>query len=127
VLICSPRSLLAEKVFKTINIIEQRSTVAGVWNYTPENDNTASMSIPQTDPHQGFDQPMWRETPSGGHNHVKSATFLSPLYERLEANLPKGLMQHSDKPFPESSQLFPTHDSITEYLEQYAAEVWLVS
>jgi len=121
------RSLLAENVFKTIEVFEQRRTVAGVWNYTPENDSTARMSIPQTDPHQGFDKPMWRETPPDGHYNEKSATFLSPLYERLEANLPKYLMQHSDKPFPDSSQLFPTHHSITEYLEQYADEVRLVS
>jgi len=117
------RSLLAENVFKTIDIFEQRSTVGGVWNYTPENDSRSSLSIPQIDPNQGFDKPIWRETPKGGGCHEKEATFVSPLYERLEANLPKYLMQHSDQPFPDDSQLFPTHKTITEYLENYAAEV----
>lgn len=121
------RSLLAEKAFHKIDVFEQRSTVAGVWNYTPENDSSSNMSIPQVDPDQGFDKPIWRETPNSSGKHDKQATFVSPLYERLEANLPKYLMQHSDVPFPDDIQLFPTHDDITRYLEDYAAEVRLVS
>lgn len=32
-------------------------------------------------------------------------------------------MQYSDKPFPEDSQLFPKHETVTEYLEEYAHDV----
>ena len=46
-------------------------------------------------------------------------------YERLEANLPKMLMQHTDFAFPDNEQLFPTHAAITEYLERYTDEVLL--
>lgn len=114
--------MLAEKCFSQIDIYEQRSALAGVWNYTPENDGRGAFAIPQTDPRQPLDKPIWRHAP--GHGYAsKQATFVSPLYDRLEANLPKGLMQHSDTPFPDEEQLFPTHASITLYLEKYAEEV----
>lgn len=44
-------------------------------------------------------------------------------YERLEANIPKMLMQHSDLAFPDDEQLFPRHAVITDYLERYADDV----
>ena len=46
-------------------------------------------------------------------------------YERLEANLPKDIMRYSTLAFPESSQLFPIHDTIEEYLKWYADDVCL--
>lgn len=41
------RALLAEKVFTTIDIFEQRPSAGGVWNYTPQ---TSPVAIPSTDP-----------------------------------------------------------------------------
>jgi len=114
--------LLAEKAFSKIDIYEQRDAVGGVWNYTPEND-TQSPSIPQTDPRQPLDKPIWRRLSNNDSVATARATFTSPMYERLHANLPKQLMQHSDIPFPDEDQLFPTHASILTYLERYAEPV----
>lgn len=49
--------------------------------------------------------------------------FLSPLYDRLETNIPRTLMGFSDMSWPEDAQLFPKHETVTEYLEQHAEEV----
>lgn len=48
---------------------------------------------------------------------------MSPMYDRLETNIPKSMMQYSDKPFREESQLFPTRDEVEQYLEEYADDV----
>lgn len=45
------------------------------------------------------------------------------MYERLESNLPKMIMQHSDMAFPEDEQLFASHEATQEYLERYAEDV----
>lgn len=117
------RYLIAEKTFSRIDIYEQRSTVGGVWNYTPENDAQRQYTVPQTEPGQPLDKPIWRRSRNSDTIPTERATFISPMYERLEANLPKQLMQHSDFPFPDGDQLFPTHASISKYLERYAESV----
>lgn len=45
------------------------------------------------------------------------------MYEGLESNLPHVLMQFSDAPFPEGTQLFASRENVMEYLENYAQEV----
>lgn len=45
------------------------------------------------------------------------------MYEGLEANLPHTLMQFSDTPFPERTQLFPTRENVMSYLQAYAADL----
>lgn len=45
------------------------------------------------------------------------------MYEGLETNLPHTLMQYSDTPFPPSTQLFPTRETVLRYLETYACDV----
>lgn len=45
------------------------------------------------------------------------------MYEGLETNLPHMLMQYSDAPFPEGTQLFPRRDTVMQYLEDYARDL----
>ncbi len=45
------------------------------------------------------------------------------MYDRLETNIPHFLMQYSDKPFPPNTQLFPKHETVTQYLEEYADDL----
>jgi len=117
--------LLAEKAFEKIDIFEQRSTVAGVWNYTPELPS-GTINVPQVDPNQPVENPLWRSSQA---NHTlgliprREPTFVSPMYDRLETNIPKFLMQYSDKTFPKDSQLFPSHETVTQYLEEYGEDV----
>ncbi|EXJ93599.1 hypothetical protein A1O1_01991 [Capronia coronata CBS 617.96] len=105
--------LLAEKVFDTIDIYEQRDGVGGIWNLS---DPTRSRKIPlpQLDPFYGS---------KGDHSEDETLEFESPLYDYLETNIPKQLMAFSDKPFPEEDPLFPGHPAVLRYLNDYADEV----
>ena len=48
---------------------------------------------------------------------------MSALYDDLESNIPKELMQFSDYPFNKELQLFPGRKEVLEYLEEHAREV----
>jgi cation diffusion facilitator CzcD-associated flavoprotein CzcO len=45
------------------------------------------------------------------------------VYEALETNIPRGLMGFSDLDWPADSQLFPTHETVLQYIEAYSADV----
>ena len=49
--------------------------------------------------------------------------FLSPIYDNLETNIPRGLMGFSDFDWPNECQLFPRHETVLEYLEHYAEDI----
>lgn len=51
------------------------------------------------------------------------AKFLTPVYERLETNIPRGLMGFSDLNWPEETQLFPRHEDVLEYISRYSEHV----
>ncbi|KAJ5958150.1 uncharacterized protein N7479_005300 [Penicillium vulpinum] len=111
--------LLAEKCFDQIEVFEQRSSVGGVWNYSPSSSKKGvSTPVPHLTPHEPVEKPVWID-----HTEGREATFVSPLYDRLETNIPKDLMRYSDKPFPSEAQLFPTHWIVKQYLEEYAEDV----
>ena len=46
------------------------------------------------------------------------------MYEGLESNLPHMLMQYSDTPFPEGTQLFATRETVMQYLQDYASDLY---
>ena len=48
---------------------------------------------------------------------------MSPIYDRLETNIPRGLMGFTDLNWPAECQLFPEHGTVLSYLEQYAQDV----
>ncbi|KAJ5181217.1 hypothetical protein N7491_000772 [Penicillium cf. griseofulvum] len=111
--------LLAEKCFDQIEVFEQRSSVGGVWNYTPSSSKKGmSTTVPHLIPHEPAEKPVWID-----HTEGREATFVSPLYDRLETNIPKELMRYSDKAFPLDAQLFPKHRTVKQYLEEYAEDV----
>ena len=124
------RYLLAEKQFNRIVIFEQRNNVGGTWNYTPDDDlaktQARSQSIPQTSPHAALERPIWRSKATGSllkGNYEKEATFASALYDDLESNIPKELMEYPDYPFKKDLQLFPGRQEVLRYLEAYAQDV----
>ncbi|KAI2710705.1 hypothetical protein CBS147354_8545 [Penicillium roqueforti] len=111
--------LLAEKYFDQIEVFEQRSSVGGVWNYSPSSSKEGrSTAVPHLTPHELVEKPVWID-----HNGGREATFVSPVYDRLETNIPKELMRYSDKAFPLESQLFPKHRTVKQYLEEYGEDV----
>ncbi|KAH6686754.1 thiol-specific monooxygenase [Plectosphaerella plurivora] len=84
--------LLAEKKFSRVQIFEQKATVGGVWVYSP-----------------------WNSDSDGPGDD-----FASPVYDFLETNIPHTLMNYSDLKFPEDSSLFPRHQVVKKYLDDYA-------
>lgn len=54
---------------------------------------------------------------------LQEAQFISPIYDRLETNIPRSLMRFSDFPFDDRLQLFPKHDEVLDYIEHYANDV----
>ena len=114
------RYLLAEKYFGQIDVFEQRSSVGGAWNYSPGASKTGMSSpVPQLNPHEPAEEPIWINSPEGASEPV----FVSPVYDKLETNIPKELMRYSDKAFSAESQLFPKHRTVKAYLEEYAADI----
>lgn len=53
----------------------------------------------------------------------ESDNFQTPMYQGLETNVPRTLMTFKDFPYPDDVSLFPTHDKIKQYLEDYAADI----
>jgi len=45
------------------------------------------------------------------------------MYDHLNTNIPKGLMQYSDQDFLPESLLFPTREDVQDYLIRYAEDV----
>ena len=117
------RYLLAEGCFNSIDIFEQQASFGGVWNYS--NDPIGGVGVPQTNPYQPLDEPVWHSVPdqNGFTNGAQQATFVSPMYERLETNIPHSLMKFSDVPSLEDHQLFPSREVVTQYLADYGEEV----
>jgi cation diffusion facilitator CzcD-associated flavoprotein CzcO len=106
--------LLAENYFQQVDIFEQQDEVGGVWYYTPLPDE--QVAIPSTSPHVPLAKPIW---PEGS----KAPLFSNPMYERLDTNIPKDLMAFNDYPFPSSAVLFPSRQTVQEYLVNYSQDV----
>lgn len=109
------RYFLAEKKFSQVQVFEQRATPGGVWNYTPEH-GEKQFRLPRTVPTEEPDEPIY--APGSA-----APTFVSPVYDFLETNIPQTLMNYCDKPFPEGCALFPTHATVLRYLEEYAEDL----
>ncbi|KAG9234406.1 flavin dependent monooxygenase-like protein [Amylocarpus encephaloides] len=103
--------LLAEKSFDKIAIFEQQAEVGGIWHYTPIADE--EIPIPSTSPHVPPQKSTWPPK-------EKAPIFSNPMYEKLNTNIPKELMQFPGQAFPSSSLLFPTRQDVQEYLVAYS-------
>ncbi|RDI79591.1 hypothetical protein Vi05172_g10435 [Venturia inaequalis] len=113
----------AEKAFSKIVVFEQRADVGGLWKYTPETGDGAFV-VPQTNAHVEVESPIIQKSSATQRRDSKTeAKFLSPIYERLETNIPKSLMGYGEAKFPDSIQLFPGHAEVQQYLEDYAKPV----
>jgi cation diffusion facilitator CzcD-associated flavoprotein CzcO len=127
--VAAAKYLLAEKVFDKIVLFEQRSGPGGIWTYTPDHIDEDLFTIPQIDPH-GKNNDNTKKTdqqskPNGTTSDEKKddITFVSPMYQNLETNIPRGLMGFKDLDWPADTQLFPTHESVLKYIEDYGKDV----
>ncbi|KAL8760699.1 MAG: hypothetical protein Q9184_003122 [Pyrenodesmia sp. 2 TL-2023] len=119
--VSAAKHLLSEKHFDTIDVFEQQAFTGGVWNYTPFAP-ADELSIPQTDPHQPLEEPKW-ECSNGADPVRTQPIFVTPMYDRLESNIPNFLMKHSDNASIERQPLFAGHESVLQYLNSYANDV----
>ena len=94
---------------------EQRNSIGGTWNYTPL----------LTKPRGSVNGDLNEHSRPNAVDVVTAnlPKFNTPMYEGLESNLPHTLMQFSDTPFPEETQLFATRETVMQYLEDYASDV----
>lgn len=129
--VTAAKYLRAEKAFDKIAIFEQRSRSGGIWNYTGHQRDEDLFTIPQTDPRGKNQDPEWMkladtsdcESFVGSYAWQSSLSFLSPMYESLETNIPRGLMGFQDLDWPQNSQLFPTHETVLNYIDEYGKDV----
>ncbi|EFQ87732.1 hypothetical protein CFE70_006573 [Pyrenophora teres f. teres 0-1] len=130
--VIAAKYLRAEKAFDKIDLFEQRSQAGGIWTYTGDQRDENLFSIPQENPEPGVQEPKWKpkapvsneNTNTNGINGTsKVPSFLSPMYEQLETNIPRGLMGFQDLDWPSDSQLFPTHEAVLKYIQDYTADV----
>jgi cation diffusion facilitator CzcD-associated flavoprotein CzcO len=128
--VAAAKYLLAEKAFDKIVLYEQRNRSGGIWNYTAEHTDEDLFTIPQTDPRGKNQDPIWTKQPSlqdgdtnGTSELRKNLSFVSPMYEKLETNIPRGLMGFKGLDWPKDSQLFPTHETVLEYIDNYGKDV----
>ncbi|CZR56739.1 related to flavin-containing monooxygenase [Phialocephala subalpina] len=112
--LAAAKYLVAEKAFDKVDVYEQQAEVGGVWNYTPS--LAERVPVPQTTPRVPPEKPIW---PKG----ATAPIFSNPMYERLNTNIPKNLMQFSDQDFPSESLLYPTREDVQEYLIKYSHEI----
>jgi cation diffusion facilitator CzcD-associated flavoprotein CzcO len=124
-LIDMPRYLRAERAFSKIVLFEQRPRDGGIWNYTSEERDEDLFAVPQTNPSGKNQEPIWkqRQSTNGVNGVLKDPAFVSPMYERLETNIPRGLMGFKDLDWPQDSQLFPKHQTVLKYIEDYGKDV----
>lgn len=112
------RSLKAECHFNVIDIFEQRSSLGGIWNYSPESAG-GETRVPQTNPFLPLEKPITKSRKT----HEARLEFQTPMYENLETNIPHNLMQYSDQPFLAENQLFPSRESTLQYLQSYGQDI----
>ena len=98
-----------------------------MWNYS---NDRGIIDVPQISPDQPPERPIWKYNCVGVDGHDDShatneryASFMSPMYEGLETNIPKCLMRHSDTCFSKDNQLFPSREAVIDYLEAYGEAV----
>ncbi|GKT44308.1 thiol-specific monooxygenase [Colletotrichum spaethianum] len=114
--LAAAKYLVAEKKFSKVQVFEQRDNVGGVWTYSSLNVIDSDFSIPRTRPTKNPDTAIAVE----GH---EAKQFVSPVYDYLETNIPHTLMNYSDQEFPSGASLFPPHQVVKKYLEDYAEEL----
>ncbi|KAI4938893.1 uncharacterized protein J4E92_000174 [Alternaria infectoria] len=130
--VAAAKYLRAEKAFDKIVLFEQRGRSGGIWIYTGEQRDENLFDIPQTNPNKDVQKPEWQPKDAVVNGNIdtngingtsKIPSFLSPMYEKLETNIPRGLMGFQDLDWPADSQLFPTHETVLKYIDDYSADV----
>ncbi|KAL4886266.1 hypothetical protein BJY04DRAFT_178775 [Aspergillus karnatakaensis] len=120
--VAAVKYLLDEKCFDTVDVFERRSSLGGVWNYSPASlKETTPVPVPQLNPNELVEEPVW--LPKEAPKESQTPMFISPIYDTLDTNLPKELMRFGSKQFPSDEQDFPRHFTVKSYLTSYGDEI----
>lgn len=57
------------------------------------------------------------------YNCDANAPFATPMYDPLETNFPRELMEFADHPWPEDTPLYPSHQQVLSYIRDYSEGV----
>ncbi|AOA61353.1 Flavin-containing monooxygenase [Komagataella phaffii CBS 7435] len=121
------KALLKENCFYKIHIYERRCTTGGLWNYSnqaplfeiPNVNSNLQISPEKVD--------IIKEDGSGnqGPNHRFGAQYIwpSPVYDLLDTNVPKDIMEYKGFKWPDDTPLFPLREEVLCYLQAYSREV----
>lgn len=108
------KALEKENAFDLIKVYEKRHDFGGLWNYVkPIISNTFEETVPSVSSNQRIKAV---KTTNNSGKHV----FDSAVYQNLDTNVPKFLMEYNNFPFPERTPLFPKKDAVLEYLINFA-------
>ncbi|ODV90111.1 hypothetical protein CANCADRAFT_31168 [Tortispora caseinolytica NRRL Y-17796] len=103
-----PSGIIAIRCFLSsgfdVVVFERRRTAGGLWNYTAE---SCKIPCPSTDP--------WCSLPA-----TASGNWDSAMYDSLDTNIPKQLMDVTDFPFDERIPMFPERQDVLEYMNAFA-------
>jgi cation diffusion facilitator CzcD-associated flavoprotein CzcO len=103
--------LVAQEAFEEIVVYERQYEVGGIWDYSPRPSET--LYVPQESPFVPPDPPLRsKRTPP---------IFPTPLYDKLNSNVCRDLIQLSALKFREDSTIFLSRQDIEEYLVRYAS------
>ncbi|EPS37736.1 hypothetical protein H072_8608 [Dactylellina haptotyla CBS 200.50] len=106
------KCLLAEGIRPVI--FEQRSGFGGAWNYTAET-KLRLRHVPQENPN--LEDEAIARTPRD------QPVFMTPMYDALETNIPKDLMIFKNTPFNNALQLFPKHEDVKQYVQDFSKDL----
>jgi cation diffusion facilitator CzcD-associated flavoprotein CzcO len=112
--LAAAKFFLAENAFDQIDVFEQQPEVGGVWFY--HRNIVGHINVPQITPHDPPELLIW---PKG----AAASLFSNPMYDKLNTNIPKELMQFSDQAFLSKSLLYPTREDVQNYLVDYSQDV----
>ncbi|KAG9243748.1 flavin dependent monooxygenase-like protein [Calycina marina] len=112
--LAAAKYLIAEDSYEQLDVYEQQPEVGGVWFYSPE--IVGVTPVPHTTPRGPPELPIW---PKGS----PAPLFSNPMYQHLNTNIPKPLMQYSDQNFDSQSRLFPSRQDVQTYLIKYSQDV----
>ncbi|KAI1338981.1 FAD/NAD(P)-binding domain-containing protein [Xylariaceae sp. FL0016] len=150
--LAAAKYLLAEDVFKLIDIYEEQAEIGGVWNYSATAAQHGTLHVPQTDAHGPPDPPIASSGREDGDYELDSdeegctapgsglcsrpspamkregtgkgpPLFPSPMYDDLHTNIPQTLMKYSDLDFPQGCKIFPSRQVVQDYIIDYAKDV----
>ncbi|KAG7752927.1 hypothetical protein KL911_003032 [Ogataea haglerorum] len=109
-------ALLKERAFDCVRGFERRAGSGGLWNYHDSHAGPEPVTGPSLDPHS----PDLVKPCRLAANHY---VWPSAIYELLDTNVPRQIMEYSGFPFPKDTPLFPTKQQVLDYMKRYAKDV----